>query len=285
MTNYTGCFLEPNSTTQRQYEALRAHSVDGLTAEDVARRFVYSPGTFRNLCTGFRKDPDMSAFFAERKRGPKPGSEEPETRNRNDRVIALRKECILSVTDITRRMAAEGLTVGATTVQRILRQAGFTKLPRRFRDERMAALKPQAAPMADASRLGLSPGRLHTEFGGLFLFVPDLVRLDLDRVVSESGMPGSTMIPAGHAFRALLALKLRGIGRPPHIMADILDSGMALFAGLKVMPKRASLTEYSSRVDPRLCAGLMERWHRATRCLDVDLGGDGSFDLDFHTIP
>ena len=93
------------------------------------------------------------------------------------------------------------------------------------------------------------------------------------------------MIPAGHAFRALLALKLWGIGRPPHIMADILDPGIALFAGLNVMPKRASLSEYSSRVDPRLCAGLMERWHRATRGLDIDLGGDGSFDLDFHTIP
>ncbi len=285
MNNYTGCFLEPDSTTQRQYEALRAHFVDGLDPEAVARRFGYSPGAFRNLCTGFRKNPDMSAFFAARKRGPKPGSAEPETQRRNDRVIALRKEHNLSVADITRQMAAEGMSVGATTVQRILRQAGFTKLPRRPRDERMAALKPHAAPMADASRFDLSPGRLRTEFGGLFLFLPDLVRLDLDGIVGESGMPGSTMIPAGHAFRALLALKLWGIGRPPHIMADILDPGIALFAGLNVMPKRASLSEYSSRVDPRLCAGLMERWHRASRGLDIDLGGDGSFDLDFHTIP
>ena len=76
-------------------------------------------------------------------------------------------------------------------------------------------------------------------------------------------MPGRTMIPAGTAFRALLTLKLWGIGRPPHIMADILDPGMALFAGLNVMPKRASLTEYSSRVDPRRCTGLMDRWHTA----------------------
>ena len=36
---------------------------------------------------------------------------------------------------------------------------------------------------------------------------------------------------------------------------------------------------------PRLCAGLMDRWHRALQGLDIDLGGDGSFDLDFHTIP
>ena len=80
--NDIGRFLEPDSTTQRQYEALRAHFVDGLTAEAVARRFGYSPGAFRNLCTGFRKNPDMSAFFVARKRGPKPGSAEPETQHR-----------------------------------------------------------------------------------------------------------------------------------------------------------------------------------------------------------
>ena len=169
-------------------------------------------------------------------------------------------------------------------MQRILRQAGFSKLPRRSLAERAAALKPEAGAVADATQLDLSPRRLRTEFGGLFLFVPDLVRLDLDAVVAESGMPGSGMIPAGHAFRSLLALKPWGIGRPPHIMADVLDPGIALFAGLNILPKRATLTEYSSRVDPRRCAGLMDRWHQATQRLEVELGGDGSFDLDFHTI-
>ena len=200
-------------------------------------------------------------------------------------MAELRKQEGLSVGDIQRRMAAEGMPVGATTVQRILKQAGFAKLKRRSRQERMAAVKPQAAPEADVSRLDLSPRRMRTEFGGLFLFMPDLVRIDPDKVAMDSGMPGSSMIPAGHAIRSLLALKLWGIGRPPHIMADILDPGMALFAGLNAMPKRSSPAEYSSRVDPRLCAGLMDRWHHASRGLGVDLGGDGSFDLDFHTIP
>ena len=146
-------------------------------------------------------------------------------------------------------------------------------------------VRPDTAPVADVAQLDLTPRRMRTEFGGLFLFAPDLVRLNLDTLLGDSDMPGSTMIPAGAAFRALLALKLWGIGRPPHIMADILDPGMALFAGLNVMPKRASLTEYSSRVDPRRCSGLMDRWHTAVRSLDPDLGEDGSFDLDFHTIP
>ena len=66
-------------------------------------------------------------------------------------------------------------------------------------------------------------------------------------------MPGSAMIPAGCAFRALLALKLWGIGRPSHITPETLDGGMALFAGLNAVPRRSTLTEFSCRVDPRLC--------------------------------
>lgn len=51
------------------------------------------------------------------------------------------------------------------------------------------------------------------------------------------------------------------------------------------MPKRSSLTEYSGRVDPKLCAGPMDRWRRALNALETDLGGDGSFDLDFQANP
>ena len=97
-------------------------------------------------------------------------------------------------------------------------------------------------------------------------------------------MPGSRQIPARCAFRALLALKLWGIGRPSHISADVLDEGLALFAGLNVIPKQATLTEYSCRVDPRNIPALMDRWHHALQSIDTSLGEGRSFDLDFHTI-
>ena len=285
MTELRDRFLKPATPPHRRYEALRAHFVDGASAVEAAERFGYSYGSFRNLCSEFRRNPDAEALFAGRRPGPEPGRQTPDTRRRDERAVELRRQSNLSAADISRRLAEEGITAGQTTVQRILRQAGFPKLPRRPPKARLEAVRPQAAPVADAAMLDLSPRRFRTDFGGLFLFAPDLVRLDLDAVVSDSGMPGSAMIPAGHAFRSLLALKLWGIGRPPHIMADVMDPGLALFAGLNAVPKRASLTEYSCRVDPRLCAGLMDRWHGAVRGLDVDLGGDGSFDLDFHTIP
>ena len=285
MTDLADLFRKPESRTHLQYEALRAHFLEGLEAGTVAERFGYSLGSFRNLCTRLRGNPDLSAFFAERRPGPKANPEEPLRLRRDRRILELRRTAALSVGEISRKLGEEGMAAGTTTVQRVLRRNGIGKLPRRSPGEREAALRPAAAPAADVRELDLSPRRLRTEFGGLFLFVPDLVRLDLDRIVGDSGMPGSAMIPAGHAFRALLALKLWGIGRPPHVMADILDPGIGLFAGLNVMPKRSSLTEYSGRVDPKLCAGLMDRWHRALNGLETDLGGDGSFDLDFHTIP
>ena len=93
------------------------------------------------------------------------------------------------------------------------------------------------------------------------------------------------MILAGCAFRSLLALKLWGIGRPSQMTAATLDEGLALFAGLNAIPKRAPLSEYFCRADPRLGGGLMDRWHAAVHGLGVGLGARGSFDLDFHTIP
>lgn len=42
-------FLEPSCPQQRQYEALRAVFIDGLSQKDAARRFGYSHGAFRLL--------------------------------------------------------------------------------------------------------------------------------------------------------------------------------------------------------------------------------------------
>ena len=290
MTPDRDTFLSPETSRHRRYEALRAYFAEGLSARETARRFGYSYGTFRNLCTGFRKNPDVAGLFSSRtvNQPEDAGTDSVQGKSgierRDRRIIELRRQN-LSASDIVRKLADEGIRASESTVQRILRQAGFARLPRRPVFERLDAVRPDMADTADATLLDLEPRRFRTRFGGLFLFLPDLVRLDLDAVVRDSGMPGSRMIPAGHAFRSLLALKLWGIGRPPHIMPDVMDPGIALFAGLNAVPKRSTLTEYSCRVDPRLCAGLMDRWHQGVQNLELDLGSDGSFDLDFHTIP
>ncbi len=235
------------------------------------------------LCTTFRKNPDR-AFFETQKPGPKREAVLPGRSERRDRAVALRKEHNLSVTEISAILAREGMPTSATAVNRMLREAGLPKLWRRTPEQREEA-RPERAADADCKELDLSPRRFRTGFGGLFLFAADLARCDLDGMLAQADMPGRGMIPPGHAFRSLLALKLWGIGRPSQVMAETLDEGPALFAGLDVIPKRSSWSDYSPRADPRIGPELMDRWHAAVRSLDVDLGEGLSFDLDFHTIP
>ena len=47
-------FLRPTCASQRQYEALRAVFVEGLSQKDAAQRFGYSYGAFRQLVLQFR---------------------------------------------------------------------------------------------------------------------------------------------------------------------------------------------------------------------------------------
>ena len=84
-----------------------------------------------------------------------------------------------------------------------------------------------------------------------------LAAIPLDRILRDTGFPGSEMIPPGSAMRSLLALKLFGTARHSHVMSEVLDQGLALFAGLNVIPKRSFLTEYSCRIDPACYPELM----------------------------
>src|ERR1700690_2940049 len=56
-------FLAPQFPLQRQYEAIRAFLVEEEPSGDVARRFGYSPASFRVLCHRFRHDPQVRASF------------------------------------------------------------------------------------------------------------------------------------------------------------------------------------------------------------------------------
>jgi transposase len=47
-------FLQPSCPQQRQYEALRAVFVDGISQKEAAQRFGYSYGSFRLLVHQFR---------------------------------------------------------------------------------------------------------------------------------------------------------------------------------------------------------------------------------------
>ena len=278
LTNMARFFLEPSNAAHRQYEALRAYFVDQLPSTEVARRFGYTPGSFRILCHQLRQDPKRE-FFLPPQKGPQVA---PKTDRLRDQVIALRKQNF-SIYDISRVLEEAGHPLSPVGVSLILKEEGFARLPRRRDEERMEGHRPEAADVADVRKLDLSPRRFRTQFGGLFLFLPYLAQIPLERMVEEVGFPGTKMIPAPQAVLSLLGLKLFGNARHSHVMSYVMDEGLPLFAGLNAIPKRAFLTEYSCRIDPTSYPHLMRRWFDAVGRLGLRRGS--SFDLDFHTIP
>lgn len=278
MNNFASYFLEPSNSTHRKYEALRAYFVGGMSSAEAAARFGYSENSFRVMCSLFRKNPNQQ-FFIPPQRGPKSAPKKDDAR---ERIIALRKQN-LSIYDISRGLCEEGRKISPSMVSIILAEEGFAKLPRRADDERSAKVGPETAPIADVREFSLEPRQIRTKFGGLFLFLPFLAQIPFDKIIERVGLPGSKMLPAGHVMRSLLGLKLFGNARHSHVMSYALDEGLGLFAGLNVVPKRQSLTDYSSRINPTCHAELMGLWFDAMAGLGLQRGV--SFDLDFHTIP
>src|SRR4051794_10567674 len=275
-----GFFLAPESPLQRQYEALRAYFVERLPSHQVARRFGYTPGSFRVLCHQFRHDPaKRDAFFPAAGQGPHPAPARDRVR---DLVVAMRKRN-LSVYDIRRELAAAGHDISINALAILLREEGFARLPRRLDEERPKATRPEAAAMADVRALSLEPRSFRTRLGGLWLFVPLMRDTPLAEVLRKADLPGSTTIPAEPAIRTLLALKLIGKERKSHVMDLVCDEGIALFAGLDVVPKRSYLAAYSSRVDHRACLRLLDAWSDEVHRIGLPRGR--SFALDFHTVP
>jgi hypothetical protein len=273
-------FLAPEEPRQRQYEALRAYFIEHLPSAEVARRFGYSPGAFRALCYQFRHDPAKRAdFFTPVRPGPRDAPARDPVR---DLAIAMRKRN-LSVYDMQRELAEAGHTISIASLSCLLREEGFARLPRRRDDERPVHPKPEAAAIADVRAVNLTPRTFATRLGGLFCFVPLMRDLRLAEVIRRAQLPGSTMIPAEQAVRTLLALKLLGKERTSHVMDLVADEGIAVFAGLNVVPKRSYLAAYSSQIDDRTNAALMAAWfHEVER---TGLTPGTSLDLDFHAVP
>ncbi len=137
-------FNRPTHPDHRRYEIVRTFYLEGLTAEEVARRFQIAPGTVYAIIRDFRalEDPAADIFRPPDRRGRPPQEVSPALR---ERILTLR-DYQLSVPDIKAQLDAEGIGVlGETAIRRVLRKAGRPRLPRRTRAQRAAAVAAAAA--------------------------------------------------------------------------------------------------------------------------------------------
>ncbi len=271
-------FLTPASAKQRQYEALRAFFVEGRPSREVARAFGYSTGSFQVLCHHFRRDTDP-LFFVSPRPGPR---DQPKKSAARDFIVELRKRNY-SVYEISESLKERQLSLSPTAVREVLKVEGFAPLPRRADEERPDRPRATAEAVADVRRFAPIQQEFQTRCGGLFLFVPYLVRLSLENLATSARLRGTKMIPAAHALRASLALKLWSIERKSHVMALVADQGLALFAGLNAFPKKSYLSEYSSHITHTQNTALLAAYQH--QIAGDELLPGRSFNLDFHSVP
>ena len=121
MTDLAPLFIEPQCRRHKYYEVLRAAFVDQIPLREIAQRFGFSHGTVRNLCSAFRQNPDLSAFFIPDAPPPKPETQTPlltEFRNTRDtRILELRNHDGLSVTEIYHILKSEGIQYWINSAQ------------------------------------------------------------------------------------------------------------------------------------------------------------------------
>jgi len=273
-------FTQPKFEWQRRYEALRACFVERLPYKVVADRFGYSPGYIRVLRHQFTHG---KIDFSE------PNPEGKITRRRVSaqarRKIIEYRQNDLSSGQITELLGEEDIEISVRTVERVLAEEGFPKLPRRTRIKIGMTVKGADIPKRSevVSLADLDGQRFNSASAGVFLFAPFLCQLDIDKIVRAAGLPGSKAIPARSYLLSLLALKLLGTERYAHVGDHAFDPGLGLFAGLNVLPKCTAMSTYSYSLDEVHILKLQKAFIKNATKLGLY---DGQFvNLDFHTVP
>jgi len=273
-------FTHPEADWQRRYEALRASFVERLPAKAVADRFGYVPGYVHLLRHQFRTgkldlgEPPVAGRTSRRRI----------TREVRLKIRAWREQR-LSAGEITQLLSETGLEVSVRTVERVLAEEGFDKLPRR------AGLKvgrtvqgaqvPEKSERAAVSDLD---GRGFQSAGaGVFLFAPFLSQLGIAEVVREARLPGTRTLPALSYLLSFLALKLLGTERYAHVGDHAFDEGLGLFAALNVVPKCTAMSTYSFGLDEAHIQRLQASFVR--HAMKLGLYDGKVVNLDFHSIP
>ena len=271
-------FLHPKTEWQRRYEALRASFVERLPAQAVGARFGYSTGYVHLLRHLYRKGKvDFSELPQQGRRYRVPAPV-------RKKICSWRREH-LSAGEIAQLLCEEGSEISVRTVERVLAEEGFPKLPRRLGLK--VSLTVKGASVPEASRAialaDLDGKRFESAAAGVFLFAPFLSQLGILDVAREAGLPGSQVIPASCYLLSFLALKLLGTERYAHVGDHSFDPGLGLFAGLNVLPKVTAFSSYSYSLDPVHIQKLQAAFVK--RAAKLGLYEGRVVNLDFHTVP
>lgn len=139
-------FTSPSLPQQKLYEALRAIYVEKRSEREVAAKFKMSLRYLRQVQKDVSSQLEKGEppFFLVKKPGPKGqriGDETKET------IVSLRKKN-KSGEDIKSYLDAQGISISLRTIHRTLKAEGFSRLPKRTRQEKKEQESIKATPPA-----------------------------------------------------------------------------------------------------------------------------------------
>jgi len=274
-------FKSPKSARHRQYESLRAYYLESLSQKEAAEKFRYSVYTFQSLVSNFQNG--TIDFFPPVKPGPKKRWTPDSV---SERIITLRKHNH-SVYDIKDILERDDIKTSIQTINRVLSEDGFSKLPRRTQSElgltKKQMLIPPVATQLDFDNLG--EYCFESQVCGIFYFIPYMLKTGLYDLVSGSCFPETSKLSKINSIFSLLALKLIGHERLSKINAYNFDTGFGFFAGLNVPPKSSSSSTYSYRVDKTSTQLFLEDFISNMNTNFSQFYQGETINLDFHSIP
>ncbi len=274
-------FENPVTPRQKQYEAIRAIAFEKQPIESVAEKFGYQVSTVYS----FLRDAKAGKLeiFPTVQKGPK----QKQTPDAIQEKIKKHRRKGLSSTDIKNKIENEGFPISVSTVERILKIAGFDKLKRRTFKELGRTLKnkviPERSEHLDFS--DLEPFKVDCPSVGVFFFLPYLLESGVIDIVKECHLPESSDIGATQACLSILLLKLIGGKRLSHIGAYDKEPGFGVFAGLNVLPKPTYISTYSCRCSEIELLDMQEKIITNFRKKYSYFYKSEYINLDFKSIP
>lgn len=274
-------FSNPKEAAQKRYEALRAYFLESLTQKEAAERAGYSTSTFQSLVSNFKNG--KIKFFVKPHYGP---NQRQTSDFIQERIISLRKSNH-SIYDIKDILLEEGFCTSLQTINRITDAEGFTKLPRRTKEElgltKKNTLLPQISTAIDFEQL--ASHKFECQVGGIYYFIPYILQTGLYELISSAPFPGTSKLSKINSIFSILALKLMGHERLSKISSYNHDTGFGFFAGLNVPPKTTATSTYSYLIDKEMIQSFMKEFISHMKSTYPQYYQGDTINLDFHSIP
>jgi transposase len=274
-------FSKPTIPRQRQYEAIRAITMDNMLVADAAKKYSYTLSTLYTLLRDAKAG--KLQLFPQISIGPT----KRRTPNVLQKVIVEKRKLNMSANEIRDSLIIDNIKISASTVERILADANFPKLPRRTNAElgntvRNQIISKRSMPIDFDN---LKPFHLDCPTIGIFFFLPYIIESGIIDIAQKCNLPKSSSINAKQACLSMLLLKLIGNERLSHIKTYDHEPGFGMFAGLNVLPKASYMATYSCRTSEKILLDLQKKVVAHFKNIYPDFYQSKFINLDFHSVP